>query len=206
MNVNYHKECEKILNIISDEDIPKKLLLHSCCAPCSTYVLSHLSSFFDITLLYYNPNIQPFSEFEKRKNEQIELLGKLTSKNRLDFLDCDYEEEKFVEISSGLENEREGGGRCFLCYLLRLEKTAKMAKDLGFDYFCTTLSVSPYKNANKLNEIGLMLEKKYGVKYLLSDFKKNNGYKKSIEMSKEYGLYRQDYCGCSFSKIKKLEN
>lgn len=191
--MNYQKEME---NIISTFDGKKTLLLHSCCAPCSSYVITYLSNYFDITILYYNPNIEPFEEYNKRKEEQIKLCKILGVK----FLDCEYDNDLFHKEVLGLENVSEGGIRCFKCYELRLRKTASLASN--YDYFSTTLTVSPYKNSNKLNEIGLNLEKEYNVKYLVSDFKKNEGYKKSIELSKKYNLYRQNFCGCVYS-IKK---
>lgn len=197
---NYQKELEQLLeNLKSRNKIPK-LLLHSCCAPCSSYVLGYLSSYFNITVLYYNPNISPKEEYLFRKKEQINLLPKIKTKNTINFLDCDYEDFKFYQITSGLENEKEGGKRCFNCYRLRLEKTAVTAKALGFKFFGSTLSVSPYKNAIWLNDIGESLEDEYSVRFLISDFKKKDGYKKSIELSKQFNLYRQNYCGCIFSK------
>ncbi len=197
---NYQKELEQLLeNLKSGNKIPK-LLLHSCCAPCSSYVLSYLSPYFNITVFYYNPNISPEEEYLFRKKEQIDLLSKIKAKNTISFLDCDYEDFKFYQITSGLENEKEGGKRCFNCYRLRLEKTAVIAKALGFEFFGSTLSVSPYKNAIWLNDIGESLENKYSVRFLISDFKKKDGYKKSIELSKQFNLYRQNYCGCIFSK------
>lgn len=197
---NYQKELEQLLeNLKSGNKIPK-LLLHSCCAPCSSYVLSYLSPYFNITVFYYNPNISPEEEYLFRKKEQIDLLSKIKAKNTISFLDCDYEDFKFYQITSGLENEKEGGKRCFNCYRLRLEKTAVIAKALGFEFFGSTLSVSPYKNAIWLNDIGESLENKYSVRFLISDFKEKDGYKKSIELSKQFNLYRQNYCGCIFSK------
>ncbi len=197
---NYQKELEQLLeNLKSGNKIPR-LLLHSCCAPCSNYVLGYLTSYFNITVFYYNPNISPEEEYLFRKKEQIDLLFKIKAKNAISFLDCDYEDFKFYQITSGLENEKEGGKRCFNCYRLRLEKTAVTAKALGFEFFGSTLSVSPYKNAIWLNDIGESLENKYSVSFLISDFKKKDGYKKSIELSKQLNLYRQNYCGCIFSK------
>ncbi len=197
---NYQKELEQLLeNLKSRNKIPK-LLLHSCCAPCSSYVLSYLSPYFNITVFYYNPNISPEEEYLFRKKEQIDLLSKIKAKNTISFLDCDYEDFKFYQITNGLENEKEGGKRCFNCYRLRLEKTAVTSKALGFEFFGSTLSVSPYKNAIWLNDIGESLENKYDVRFLISDFKKKDGYKKSIELSKQLNLYRQNYCGCIFSK------
>ena len=162
-----------------------------------------MSNHFKITVYYYNPNISPYEEYKKRVEEQIRFISELDTKYKVDFIEGDYEHEEFLSVTEGLENELEGGKRCFVCYNQRLEKTAVLAKEKEYDYFCTTLTVSPYKNSQKLNEIGKNLEEKYGVKYLLSDFKKNDGYKKSIELSKEYNLYRQDYCGCKYSKSLK---
>ena len=193
--MNYQIELEKILNNLDDK---KTLLLHSCCAPCSSYVITYLKDYFDITVLYYNPNIEPIEEYEKRKNEQIRLCNIFNIK----VLDCDYDNDLFHETVKGLEDVKEGGARCFKCYELRLKKTASLAKN--YDYFGTTLTVSPFKNSNKLNEIGLNLEKEYHVKYLVSDFKKKDGYKKSILLSKEYNLYRQDFCGCIYSMKEKI--
>ena len=194
--INYQKQLEKILN----ETDGQKLLLHSCCAPCSSYVLSYLSDYFKITVLYYNPNISDENEYNKRKSEQIRLISELPSKYPIEIIERGYEPEKFFEISKGLEDVPEGGERCFGCYRLRLEKAAKAAKELSFDWFCTTLSISPLKNAEKINEIGNELAEKYGVKFLPSDFKKKEGFKRSIELSRKYDLYRQNYCGCVYSK------
>lgn len=193
--MNYQLELEKIINNL---DGRKTLLLHSCCAPCSSYVITYLKDYFDITILYYNPNIEPIEEYNKRKEEQIRLCNLFNIK----VLDCDYDNNLFHETVLGLENCKEGGSRCFKCYELRLRKTASLASN--YDFFGTTLTVSPFKNSNKLNEIGLSLEKEYNVKYLISDFKKKDGYKKSIILSKEYDLYRQDFCGCIYSKRDKV--
>ena len=201
MNENYSNKCEEILSNIKSK---KKLLLHSCCAPCSSYVITYLTNYFDITILYYNPNIFPQEEYEKRKKEQIKLIHDLKVKNKLNILDCDYDNKEYNKLINGLENEPERGNRCTICYKMRIEKTAYLAKENHYDYFCTTLSVSPYKNSNLINEIGEDLEKEYQVKWLYSDFKKKDGYKKSIELSKKYNLYRQDYCGCIYSKPKQL--
>ena len=205
MQVDYNKLMEKVLEQIKDLKIKPKLLLHSCCAPCSSSVIERLISFFDITILYYNPNIEPKEEYEKRKLEQKNFLKLLNDKNNygIKFLDCDYDNDKFKKMALGLEDVKEGGQRCFKCYKLRLEYTAQKASKLEYDYFGTTLSISPYKNAIKLNEIGLSLEQEYQIKYLVADFKKRDGYKKSIELSKQYNLYRQNYCGCIYSKGEK---
>ena len=197
MNINYHKLC---LEKISKLSYTPKILLHSCCAPCSSYVITFLSNYFDITILYYNPNIAPQEEYEKRKNEQIKLIKTLNTKNKLDFLDCDYENNIYNEVIKGYENIPEGGSRCHICFNLRLEKTAKLAKLNNYDYFCSTLTVSPHKNSKVINEIGEKISNKYDIKWLYSDFKKNEGFKQSIELSKKYELYRQDYCGCIYSK------
>lgn len=195
---NYSIELEKIIK--SQGDNKPKLLLHACCAPCSSYVLEYIATHFEITMLYYNPNITPKEEYEKRLNELKRLLGTASFCEGVNLMDCKYDPESFFEISKGLEDLPEGDERCFKCYLLRLELTAQLAKEYGFDYFTTTLSISPYKNSKKLAEISIELEERYGIKWLPSDFKKKNGYKRSIELSKEYNLYRQDYCGCVFSK------
>ena len=176
------------------------LLLHACCAPCSSYVLECLKDYFDITILFYNPNISPFEEFEKRYNELNKLIIDMPGCNGVKVVNIGYNPKEFEEISKGLEDLPEGGERCFKCYNLRLSAAAMYALDNKYDYFTTTLSISPYKNSMKLNEIGEQLSDKYNIKYLYADFKKKNGYKRSIELSKEYGLYRQDYCGCIYSK------
>ena len=197
MNINYHKLC---LEELSKLDKPRKILLHSCCAPCSSYVITFLSNYLDITILYYNPNIAPKEEYEKRKQEQIRLIKTLNTKNKLDYLDCDYDNDIYNESIIGYETYPEGGSRCHICFNLRLDKTAKLAKQHKYDYFCSTLTVSPHKNSKIINEIGEKIEKKYQIKWLYSDFKKNEGFKQSIELSKKYELYRQDYCGCIYSK------
>ncbi len=175
------------------------LLLHSCCGPCSSYVLEVLSEHFSVTVLYYNPNIYPESEYEKRLSEQIKIIDSIPFKNPVKLMPCGYDENEFLTAAKGYESEREGGSRCEKCFILRMEKTAAVAKEKVFDFFTTTLSVSPHKNAPLLNKIGEELSEKYGVKYLYADFKKKEGYKRSIILSKEYDLYRQDYCGCRFS-------
>lgn len=193
MNINYNEEMKEIISNLDDHN---KLLLHSCCGPCSSSVIERLRDYFDITVIYYNPNIEPKEEYEKRKSEQLRLLNELGIK----FMDIDYLNNEYHEKVKGYENEPENGLRCPLCFELRLDKTASKAKENNFDYFGTTLTVSPHKNSKIINEIGLKLEEKYGVKFLLSDFKKEDGYKRSIELSKKYDLYRQDYCGCLYSK------
>lgn len=201
--MNYNKKMEEIISSLKEDNLLPKLLLHSCCAPCSSHVIATLTPYFDITILYYNPNIEPYEEYLRRKEEEIRFIKEYPNINKLDIIDCDYDNDIFHELATNLEEAEEGGPRCFKCYNLRLEKTAILVKSKNYDYFATTLTVSPYKNSQKLNEIGAYLEEKYQVKYLYSDFKKNNGYKHSIELSKEYNLYRQDYCGCIFSKIAK---
>lgn len=196
--INYQKELDKIIDSL-DGRVPT-LLLHSCCAPCSSYTLEYLSNYFDITVYYYNPNISPKTEFDKRFSEQKRLIASLPAKHKIKLVEGDYNYSDFSEIAKGFENVKEGGERCFRCYKLRLEKSAHLAKEQGFDYFCTTLSISPLKNSQKINEIGLEVAEKYGVKWLPSDFKKKEGYKRSIELSREYNLYRQNFCGCVFSK------
>lgn len=203
--INYQKELDKLIDHLQKEEKVPTLLLHSCCAPCSSYVLEYLSSYFKITVLYYNPNIYPESEYSKRIIEQQTLIGEMDTKYPVQFIAGSYDKEKFYEMAKGLEEVKEGGVRCFKCYELRLRETAEIAKEGGYDYFTTTLSISPLKNAAKLNEIGLKLAEEYGVSYLTSDFKKKNGYKRSVELSAQYGLYRQDYCGCEFSMRQRLE-
>lgn len=199
LNVNYQKELEKIIAKHQEKGEVPSLLLHSCCAPCSSYVIEYLSSYFRITVFYYNPNIYPEQEYEKRVQEQQELIRKMPVKYPILFVEGAFEKEKFYEMAQGLEDAPEGGARCIKCYEMRLRKTAELAQKENFDYFTTTLSISPLKNAEKLNKIGTHLAEIYGIEYLLSDFKKKNGYKRSTELSREYGLYRQDYCGCEFS-------
>lgn len=203
--INYQKRLDNIIENNKREDLLPSLLLHSCCAPCSSYTIEYLSSYFKISVLYYNPNISPREEYEKRKAEQIRLIKSLPVKNAVSFVDCDYDCNEFFEIARGYENCREGGERCFRCYELRLRKAAEEAEKGGYDYFCTTLSISPLKNAQKINEIGERLSEEYGVLWLPSDFKKREGYKRSIELSKEYSLYRQNFCGCVYSR-REAEN
>ncbi len=199
MNIG-RQEFQAMLERIKSEETIPTLLLHSCCAPCSSYVIEYLSDVFKITVLYYNPNISPSEEYEKRASEQQRFIRNFNTKNKVDYIEGDYDSYSFEKLCEGMEGEAEGGERCRRCFELRLEKTAQTAKNMGFDYFTTTLSVSPYKNASTLNEIGARLSEKYNIKYLVSDFKKNDGYKRSIELSKKHNLYRQDYCGCKYSK------
>ena len=205
--VNFQKELDKLLeNMAANHEAGKRLLLHSCCAPCSSYVLEYLRTYFRTTVFYYNPNISFEEEYRKRAAEQRWLIDEYNRQKTgydIDVIEGDYELALFYDMAKGLEECKEGGERCFLCYGLRLRKTAERAKSGGYDYFATTLTISPLKNAGKLNEIGLRLSEEYGVKWLLSDFKKKNGYKRSIELSAEHGLYRQDDCGCIYSKIER---
>ena len=201
---NYQKELDAKIAGLHGE-VPT-LLLHSCCAPCSSYVLEYLSEYFEITVFYYNPNISSDEEYKKRVAEQIRFIKEFDTPNKVEFIEGDYEPDVFFKEVKGLEKEPEGGKRCFKCYELRLRKTAELAKAEAYDYFTTTLTISPLKNSVKLNEIGLKLQEEYGVNYLLSDFKKQEGYKRSIELSKEYGLYRQNYCGCVYSRQQTLMN
>lgn len=202
--MNYQLKMEEILK--ENKDKTPSLLLHSCCAPCSSYVLEYLTNYFQITILFYNPNISPKEEYLKRLNELKKLVKELPHSNKIEIIEGRYDNKEFFDIAKGLENVPEGGERCFKCYNLRMEEAAKYAKENHFDFFTTTLSISPHKNANKLNEIGEKLQNKYQIKYLYADFKKKGGYQRSIELSKKYDLYRQDFCGCVYSKIKREEN
>ncbi|MBR2261091.1 MAG: epoxyqueuosine reductase QueH [Paludibacteraceae bacterium] len=197
---NYQKKLDQIIEALTQKGEVPSLLLHSCCAPCSSYTLEYLSNHFQITVLYYNPNIYPEEEYTKRVEEQKRLINELSPKYPIQLITEEYHSEEFYNKVKGLEKEPEGGARCFVCYRLRMEHTAQLAKALGFDYFTTTLSISPLKNAEKINEIGEELGTLYEVKHLPSDFKKKGGYQRSIQLSKEHNLYRQNYCGCVFSK------
>ena len=207
MKKNYQLELDNLLETI-DVNNPPTLFLHACCGPCSSYVLEYLSKYFKITIFYYNPNIDSSDEFEKRIREVEKLINEMDLVNPVNVIIGNYDNNLFEQIVKGYEEDQEGGPRCFKCYRMRLLETVIEAKKRNFDYFGTTLSISPYKNADKLNEIGIELENEYNVKYLRSDFKKKNGYKRSIELSTKYNLYRQDYCGCKYSKkqrdLKKL--
>lgn len=215
---NYAKELDKIIGGLPKGAAGRRLLLHSCCAPCSSYVMEYLREYFDITVFYYNPNITEAEEYWKRAEEEKRLVAEYNRQvdegvfsgmhstgaaRRIDILEGDYEPECFYEMAKGLERCPEGGERCFGCYRLRLEKTAELAAGLGYDYFTTTLTISPLKNAGKLNEIGEGLAREYGTVFLPSDFKKKDGYKRSVELSGQFGLYRQDYCGCVYSKAAR---
>ena len=199
---NYQKELDRILERLEERRQVPSLLLHSCCAPCSSYVLEYLSCRFRITVFYYNPNIAPEEEYRKRVEEQKRLIREMCRGYPVSFEEGVYDAERFYEMAKGLEDVPEGGERCFRCYELRLREAAKTAQRLGMDYFTTTLSISPLKNADKLNETGLALAREFQVDYLVSDFKKKDGYKRSIELSQEYGLYRQNYCGCVYSQTE----
>lgn len=200
MNRNYQKELDKLIEKERKEGRTPSLFLHACCAPCSSYVLEYLSQYFSITVFFYNPNIFPAEEYEKRGRELQRLIGEMKVAHPVALVEGAYHPEEFFAMARGLEEVKEGGERCFRCYRLRMEETARLAREGGFDYFATTLSISPLKNAGKINEIGEELAGIYEVKHLPSDFKKKNGYKRSVELSAEHGLYRQNYCGCVFSR------
>ena len=199
--MNYDLKMEEIIKNI---DEGSTLLLHACCAPCSSTVLERLGNFFNISILYYNPNITNKDEYDKRLDEIIKFTNSFKTKYPIIVIPGRYDQKEFFDIVRGLEDEPERGKRCYKCYELRLKETAKIAKEKGFDYFTTTLSLSPYKDAKWINEIGEALEKEFDVNFLYSDFKKKNGYKRSIELSKEFNLYRQDYCGCVYSVRDKI--
>lgn len=200
--MNYQIVLEDTLKKLTEK---KKLLLHACCAPCSSYVIEYLSNFFDITILYYNPNIDTKEEFEKRLQELKRFVKEFKTQNPVKVVSLGYHSKDYLNEIEGLEEEKEGGKRCLKCYRMRLEKACLYAKENNYDYFTTTLTISPHKNSKVLNEIGASLEETYDMPYLYSDFKKKEGYKRSIFLSREYHLYRQDYCGCSFSKKRVAE-
>ncbi len=201
--VNFQQLLDKKINEIKQENFTPKILLHSCCAPCSSYVLEYLSQYFSITVFYYNPNIHPEQEYKKRVNEQKRFIEQFPVKNKVNFIEGKYEPNLFFQEVKGLEQEKEGGNRCLKCFYLRLEKTAQKANELNITYFTTTLTISPHKNSKAINHIGSEIAKKYQLSYLFSDFKKRDGFKRSIILSKRYGLYRQNYCGCIFSRNNK---
>lgn len=203
---NYQKELDRLLEGIEKERRTPRLFLHSCCAPCSSYVLEYLSRYFEITVFFYNPNISPAEEYEKRVEEIRRMIGEMEFVHPVELVEGEYDPQVFFRMAKGMEHIPEGGERCFGCYRLRMEEAARLAKEGNYDYFTTTLSISPLKNAQKINEIGEELAEIYQVSHLPSDFKKKNGYKRSIELSGEYELYRQDYCGCVFSKREREEN
>lgn len=198
--MNYQKKLDELIEKLQKENAKPTLLLHACCAPCSSYCLEYLSKTFDITVLFYNPNIESEMEFNKRVDELIRFIDECRSIEGVNLEIIDYDNAEFYDAVEGLEDKEEGGARCFKCYELRLRKTAEYAKEHDFEYITTTLTISPHKNSDKINEIGVKVAEEYGLKYLLSDFKKNDGFKRSIELSKEYDLYRQSFCGCEFSK------
>ena len=203
---NYQRQLDSIIANLQRDGIVPHLLLHSCCAPCSSYVLEYLSQYFKITLFYYNPNIIPESEYHLRAEEQQRLIAQLPAVHPITFVEGHYDPQEFLSIAKGLETAPEGGERCFRCYELRLRQSALKAKELGADYFTTTLTISPLKNAEKINELGSKIAEEIGVKFLPSDFKKRGGYLRSIQLSKEYDLYRQNFCGCPFSRQACLNN
>ena len=200
---NYAKELERLIQKLQQEGKVPRLLLHACCAPCSSAVLEYLSQYFAITLLYYNPNIAPLEEYQKREAELRRLVSQMKFNHPVEFLPCQYDGQAFVQAARGLEGEPEGGKRCEACFRLRLRYAAQEAARLRFDYYTTTLSISPMKNAPLLNQLGEEIGREFGVAHLPSDFKKKDGYKRSVQLSKEYDLYRQDYCGCAFSKAQR---
>ncbi len=204
MPINYQLLLDSEIQKINDQNRRPTLLLHSCCAPCSSYVLEYLSNYFDITVLYYNPNIAPQEEFNRRVEEQRRLLNEMPLNNPIKLIVGNYDADRFKRLAIGKEHLPEGGERCLACYRLRLEESAQYAAKHGFDYFTTTLTISPHKNAQKLNEIGGELAAIYRINYLFSDFKKRNGYRRSCELSEIYHLYRQDYCGCIYSKAQAI--
>ena len=200
---NYAKELERPIQKLQQEGKVPRLLLHACCAPCSSAVLEYLSQYFAITLLYYNPNIAPLEEYQKREAELRRLVSQMKFIHPVELLPCQYDGQAFVQAARGLEGEPEGGKRCEACFRLRLRYAAQEAARLRFDYYTTTLSISPMKNAPLLNQLGEEIGREFGVAHLPSDFKKKDGYKRSVQLSKEYDLYRQDYCGCAFSKAQR---
>ncbi|MDO5124659.1 MAG: epoxyqueuosine reductase QueH [Eubacteriales bacterium] len=199
---NYQKEMDSLLENLKTEGRTPTLLLHSCCAPCSSYPLQYLTEYFNIAVLYYNPNISTREEYLLRLSEQRRLIGEMPKANPIALIEGEYTPEEFYAVAKGLEDSAERGPRCHECYRLRLSRAAKTAREVGADYFATTLTLSPLKDANVINEIGESVAEQEGVEYLCSDFKKKEGYKKSIELSMEYNLYRQNFCGCIFSKRK----
>ena len=203
--MNFQKLLEEEIELVKEKGIRPKLLIHACCGPCSSYVIEYLNKYFDITIYYYNPNIYPTVEFLRRYDELEKFIKEFNKKNniKIKLNAVDYETKEFYEAIRGLEHMGEKSRRCYNCYKLRMTKAAQYAKENNYDYLTTTLSISPYKNANWINEIGKKLEEKIGIKYLYSDFKKNDGYKRSLELSKEYNLYRQEYCGCVYSKEER---
>ncbi|MCR5580843.1 MAG: epoxyqueuosine reductase QueH [Pseudobutyrivibrio sp.] len=204
--INYQKELEKLITEFEKEGRVPSLLLHSCCGPCSSYCIEYLSQYFNITVYYYNPNIYPDEEYYHRVKEQQRFINEFPSKHPVGFIEGDFDKDSFYDIARGLENEPERGKRCHKCYDLRLRKTGVCAKEKGFDFFTTTLTISPMKDSQVLNEIGYRIAEDLGIEWLPSDFKKREGYKRSTELSREYDMYRQDYCGCVYSyKERQLQ-
>lgn len=201
MKQNYQLMLDKKIEELSEAGARPSLLLHACCAPCSSYVLEYLSQYFSITLFFFNPNISSSAEYDTRYRELVRLVSEMGL--GIEVVNGDYEPDRFFGIARGLEHLPEGGERCRKCYALRLEDTARVAAAGGFDYFTTTLSISPHKNAEWLNDIGKEMASKYGCEYLYSDFKKRGGYLRSCQLSEQYGLYRQDFCGCVYSKAQR---
>ena len=197
--INYQKELDKLISQLEKEGRVPSLLLHSCCGPCSSYCIEYLSQYFNITVFYYNPNIYPDEEYYHRVKEQQRFIDAFPTKHPVHFIEGDYDKDSFYAIAKGLEHEPEKGARCHKCYDLRLRRTAQVAKEKGFDFFSTTLTISPMKDSQVLNEIGIRISEKLGVSWLPSDFKKREGYKRSTQLSAEYDMYRQDYCGCVYS-------
>lgn len=201
--MNYQKILDETLKNIELQNKTPKLLLHACCAPCSSYVLEYLSKYFEITIYYYNPNIYPETEYQRRMNELKKFIENYKSINKINLIEENYNTDEYYKSVKGLEKLGEKSERCYKCYEFRMRKACVYSKDNNYDYFTTTLSISPYKNSDWINEIGKNLEDEYNIKYLYADFKKKNGYKRSLELSKEYKLYRQDYCGCVYSKQER---
>ena len=198
--INYQKLCDAEIAAINEKGEVPTLLLHSCCAPCSSYCIEYLSQYFRVTVFYYNPNIAPADEYRKRVSEMQRLIREMPLPHPVEFEEGVYDPDRFYEMAKGKENIPEGGERCFACFEMRLREAAQEALRLHMDYFTTSLSISPLKDAQKLNEIGIRLGEEYGVPYLVSDFKKKNGFRRSTELSREYHLYRQNYCGCVYSR------
>lgn len=201
--MNYQKILDETLKKLELENTTPKLLLHACCAPCSSYILEYLSKYFDITIYYYNPNIYPDTEYQRRINELKRFIKNYKYINKINLIEESYNSDEYYKSVKGFEKLGEKSKRCYKCYEFRMKKACEFAKNNNYDYFTTTLSISPYKNSNWINEIGGNLEKEYNIKYLYADFKKKNGYKRSLELSREYNLYRQDYCGCVYSKQER---
>ncbi|SDH78142.1 hypothetical protein SAMN05421493_10417 [Pseudobutyrivibrio sp. 49] len=210
VKINYQKELDKLIDQFEKEGRVPSLLLHSCCGPCSSYCIEYLSRYFNITVFYYNPNIYPDEEYYHRVKEQQRFIKAFPTKHPVEFIEGDYDKNRFYDIAKGLEHEPEKGARCHKCYELRLRRTAEVAAEKSFDFFTTTLTISPMKDSQVLNEIGIRIGEEAGVSWLPSDFKKKEGFKRSTELSAEYDMYRQDYCGCVYSynerQLQKKQN